>query len=323
MIKLLYPKFWQTKNIITYLLLPFSWIYFFTSYIRKIIACPIRFPCKVICVGNITIGGTGKTQVVAFLANSLKAKNVNFLIVTKAYGSELKDAVLVNSNHTALEVGDESVMLLEYGVVIAAKKIRYIKPFIDKLKPAVIIVDDSMQNPNFYKDFVILTVDADRLFGNEFLIPAGPLRQYPKQAIEKADLIVSVGSNNDNINHSLLNDVRDKLFQAQIIPSKEIDKTKKYLAFSGIGNPQRFFSTLENYGLKLLGYKIFPDHHPYSNEDLEFLANQAKQNNAYLITTRKDYVKIDTNKLPMICCDVNLSISKKQQLIDLIYEKIL
>ncbi|XVN42176.1 MAG: tetraacyldisaccharide 4'-kinase [Candidatus Rickettsia vulgarisii] len=323
MIKLLYPKFWQTRNIIAYLLLPFSWIYFLASYIRKIIACPIRFPCKVICVGNITIGGTGKTQIVAFLARSLKAKNINFIIVTKAYGSKLKDAVLVNFDHTVLEVGDESVMLLEYGQVIAAKKISYVKSFIDKLRPSVIIVDDSMQNPNFYKDFIILTVDADRLFGNKFLIPAGPLRQYPKQAIEKADLIVSVGTISDNISHSLLNDLGGKLFQAQIIPSIEIDKTKKYFAFSGIGNPQRFFSTLENYGVKLLGYKIFPDHHLYSNNDLEYLANQAKQNNAYLITTKKDYVKIDHNKLPVICCDVNLSISKNQQLIDLIYEKIL
>ncbi|MCC8417511.1 MAG: tetraacyldisaccharide 4'-kinase [Rickettsia endosymbiont of Bryobia graminum] len=323
MIKLLYPKFWQTRNIISYVLLPFSWIYFLASYIRKAISNPIRFPCKVICVGNITIGGTGKTQIVAFLARSLKSKNVNFIIITKAYGSKLKGAVLVNPNHTALEVGDESVMLLEYGLVIAAKKIGYIKPLIDQLKPSVIIVDDSMQNPNFYKDFTILTIDTDRLFGNKFLIPAGPLRQYPKSAIEKANAIVSVGTNSNNINLSLLNNVGDKLFQAQIIPSIEIDKTKKYFAFSGIGNPQRFFSTLENYGLKLLGYKIFSDHHIYSNNDLKFLANHAKQNNAYLITTRKDYVKIDNNKLPLICCDVNLLISRNQQLIDLIYEKIL
>lgn len=323
MIKLIYPKFWQTRNIIAYLLLPLSWVYFVASYIRKIIACPIRFPCKVICVGNITIGGTGKTQIVAFLAKVLKAKNINFIIITKAYGSKLKEAMLVDSDHTALEVGDESVMLLEYGPVIAAKKIQHIKPFIEKLKPTVIIVDDSMQNPNFYKDLIILSVDADRLFGNQFLIPAGPLRQYPKQAIQRAKIIISIGSNNTYTSHSLLENIEDKLFQAQIVPSIEIDKTKNYFAFSGIGNPQRFFSTLENYGLKLKGYKVFPDHHIYSNEDLQFLENQTKQYNACLITTRKDYVKIDNSKLPVICCDVNLSINNNQQLINLIYEKIL
>ncbi|MFU7501281.1 MAG: tetraacyldisaccharide 4'-kinase, partial [Candidatus Tisiphia sp.] len=106
-------------------------------------------------------------------------------------GSKLQTALLVETHHTVTDVGDEAVMLLKYGRVIAAKKIQDIGSFIEKIKPKVIIVDDSMQNPNFHKDIVILSVDANRLIGNEFLIPAGPLRQYPKQAIDKADIVIS------------------------------------------------------------------------------------------------------------------------------------
>ncbi|MFU7502246.1 MAG: tetraacyldisaccharide 4'-kinase [Candidatus Tisiphia sp.] len=320
MIRLIYPKFWYTKNIIAYLLLPLSWLYLFASYLRKIIARPIIFPCKVICVGNISIGGTGKTQIVIFLAKMLKAINIDFIIITKGYGSKLQTALLVEPHHTALDVGDEAVMLLKYGKVIASKKIQYILPFIQRIKPKVIIVDDAMQNPNFYKDIVILSVDADRLFGNELLIPAGPLREYPKQAIEKTDIVILVGSSNvaPFFLHKEL-----PFFQAQIVPTIDIDKTKRYFAFSGIGNPERFFSTLENYGLQLVGNKIFPDHHQYREEDLDYLKEQSEKSNSLLITTRKDYVKICDTDLSVICCDVHLLLNNQKLLADLIYEKIL
>ncbi|WP_341756944.1 MULTISPECIES: tetraacyldisaccharide 4'-kinase [unclassified Candidatus Tisiphia] len=320
MIRLIYPKFWQTKNIIAYLLLPLSWLYFFASYLRRITARPIIFPCKVICVGNITIGGTGKTQIVLFLAQLLKAINIDFIIISKGYGSKLKTALLVEEHHTVADVGDESVMLLKYGKVIAAKKIQDIKPFIERIKPKVIIVDDSMQNPNFHKDIIILSIDANRLFGNEFLIPAGPLRQYPKQAIDKADIVISVDSTNID-SFPLFKECLS--FQAQIVPSINIDKTKNYFAFSGIGNPERFLSTLENYGLQLVGHKVFPDHHQYSAEDLEYLKEQSKKSNSLLITTRKDYVRICDTDLSVICCDVHLLLNNQQLLVDLIYEKII
>jgi tetraacyldisaccharide 4'-kinase len=343
MIKLIYPKFWQTKNIIAYLLLPLSWLYLFASYLRRITARPIIFPCKVICVGNISVGGTGKTQIVIFLAQLLKAINIDFIIISKGYGSKLQTALLVEAHHTVADVGDEAIMLLKYARVIATKKIQDIGSFIEKIKPKVIIVDDSMQNPNFHKDIVILSLDANRLFGNEFLIPAGPLRQYPKQAIDKADIIISVGSAKID-SFSLHNRLSEKVayaegfegdaerrtaayssvredsstastykspaevdffrkskertfFQAQIVPSIDIDKTKNYFAFSGIGNPERFLSTLENYGLQLVGHKNFPDHHQYSAEDLEYLKEQSKKSNSLLITTRKDYVRIYSNNL--------------------------
>lgn len=318
MIKLLYPKFWQRRNIIAYLLLPISLIYQFLGYLRAGLARPIMLPAKVICVGNCSVGGTGKTQIVIYLAKLLKAKKVSFVIVTKAYGSKLKNATIIRQKHTALEVGDEGVILAKHGTVIATKNIKEILPLINELKPDVIIVDDFLQNPHFHKDFTIVSVDGQRLFGNGFLIPAGPLRQYPNKALDVADLIFLVSSHRDKI-PNILTPYVNKLINAQIVPSSNIDKTKNYFAFSGIGNPGRFFSTLENYGLNITGYKIFPDHYNYLQADLENLYSLAKEHNATLITTRKDYVKLSKFSYNDITClDVELSINN----LDLLNEKI-
>jgi len=322
MIKLLYPKFWYKRNIIAYLLFPLSLIYQLLGCLRHILASPINLPAKVICVGNCSIGGTGKTQIVMYLAKLLKAKNINFVIVTKAYGSRLKSATIVHQGHTALEVGDESLILAKYGTVIATKNIKQIVPLIHKLKPSIIIIDDFLQNPHFNKDVTIISVDGERLFGNGFLIPAGPLREYPDKALDAADLIFLVSSV-DNKVPNVLTPYIDKLINVQIIPSNNIDKTKNYFAFSGIGNPERFFLTLKNYGLNIVGHKIFPDHYNYLQADLENLYLLAKTHNAILITTRKDYVKFNDLTNDIVCLDVELSINNPAiNNLGLLYEKI-
>ncbi|AFC70839.1 tetraacyldisaccharide 4'-kinase [Rickettsia australis] len=320
MIKLLYPKFWQKRNIIAYLLLPISLIYKFLGYLRASLARAIMLPAKVICVGNCSVGGTGKTQIVMYLAKLLRAKNVSFVIVTKAYGSNLKSATTIHQGHTALEVGDEGVILAKHETVIATKNIKEILPLINELKPDIIIMDDFLQNPYFYKDFTIVSVDSQRLFGNGFLIPAGPLRQYPNKALDAADLIFLVSSTNDKI-PNILTPYANKLINAQIVPSNNIDQTKNYFAFSGIGNPERFFSTLKNYGLNITGYKIFPDHYNYLQADLENLYSLAKKHNATLITTRKDHIKFNDLNNNIVCLDVELSINNHDLLNEKIFQK--
>lgn len=216
-----------------------------------------------------------------------------------------------------MEVGDESVILAKYGTVIATRNIKQILPLIHELKPNIIIIDDFLQNPYLHKDITIVSVDSQRLFGNKFLIPAGPLREYPDTTLSAADLIFLVGNNSDKIPPSLAS-YANKLIQAQIIVSNDIDKNKNYFAFSGIGNPERFFLTLKNYGLNIVDCKIFPDHHNYLQADLENLYLLANTNNATLVTTRKDYVKIGDSSDIIICLDVKLSINNP----DLLYEKI-
>ena len=135
------------------------------------------------------------------------------------------------------------------------------------------------------------------------------------------DATILVGAANASKNLPLFN--QTNLFYAQIIPSINLDKTKNYFAFSGIGNPGRFFDTLENYGIKLSGTKIYPDHHKYSEEELEYLKVEAGKHNATLITTRKDYIKIHDQEQLIISCDVQLRIDQYKQFLELIHEKIL
>lgn len=325
MFKLLYPNFWQSKNIVAYLLWIFSQIYLLISYLRLVFSKkPVIFPAKVICIGNVTVGGTGKTQLVIYLAKLLSKKNIRFVMITKAYNSKLRTTTLVKSYHTSEEVGDESLLLAKYGLVIATKKIPQALELINSLKPEIIIVDDSLQNPNFHKDYIFLCIDAHRMLGNGFLIPAGPLREYPGNALKAADLILLVHSNkiNELIIPDCLKIFSSKLLSAQIVVRNEIDKSSRYFAFSGIGNPQKFLITLKEYGLNIIDYKIFPDHYNYLPKDLELLCLRAKEHDAILITTRKDYIKlysISSYYKKVICVDVELRIEERQ---NLIYETI-
>jgi tetraacyldisaccharide 4'-kinase len=317
MIKLLYPKFWQTKNIIACLLLPFSTIYWLLGYIRYFFARHLKFPSKVISVGNVNVGGSGKTQIVIWLANFFKSQNIKFIIITKGYGSNLKKSILVNDTHKAEEVGDESLLLLKHGTVIASKKIHYALELVNAIKPAVIIVDDGMQNPNFHKDLTILTIGTDRGLGNRFLIPAGPLRQSLASGIKAADIIIAVSSKGNKRTMPC----QKPLFHAQITPLTKLDKAKTYYAFSAIGHPERFIAGLQNENIILSGYKFFPDHYNYLDKDLAYLESQAKEYGSVLVTTSKDYAKI-VGKLPAICFDVSLVINNQKELEQLIYEKI-
>lgn len=283
MIKLHYPKFWQNKNLFAYLLLPFGQIFLLLGHIRKILAKPVKLRAHTICVGNATVGGTGKTQLVIKLAQEFTKSNVNFIILCKGYGGTNTHYSLVTKTSSPYEVGDEALELCEYGTTFAIPKISYASEIIEKYRPDVVLVDDGMQNPNFLKDFVIMAIDGTRGFGNGLPIPAGPMRCKVQEAINAADAIVIVGDG-----YTLPN---KKTYHARIKHTATL-KGRKYYAFAGIGNNERFFATLKNAGAKLIRTKSFPDHHDYSKAEILYLIDEAKELGIKLITTRKDYVKI-------------------------------
>lgn len=334
LIKLLYPEFWQSRGLLAYLLLPLSFIYWTLGVIRRLITAPIKLPGKVICAGNITVGGTGKTQLVVFLAQLMTQKKVKFVIITKGYGGNLTKAKIVKPEDEALEVGDESLILAKYGTVIAAKKIKFAADLINDLapesKPEIIIVDDGLQNPAFIKDVKLLVVDGERAFGNGFLLPAGPLRQTLASIEGNVNAVIMVGTSKTSKN-SILQQKLDKnfalssavlkIFHATINPIGTYDITKKYIAFSGIGNPERFFKVLKEANFNIVQTEIFQDHHSYCELDLDNLVKKAISLNASLVTTRKDYVKIPTKYQEMILClDVKLVINEENELVNLIDE---
>jgi tetraacyldisaccharide 4'-kinase len=322
MIKLIYPKFWSQNGVLSYLLLPFSWIYIFLGKVRKIFVKPVKLNSTVICVGNMSVGGTGKTQIVLWLAELLTKKGDNFLVVTKGYGSSLNGAKIVEKTDLASEVGDESILLSSYAPVLAAKNIKVALPIIAKLKPDIVIFDDGLQNPGFVKDLNILVIDANRSVGNNKIFPAGPLRETVKSALDKSDIIAMVG-NDLCQDFALINNIMSSnkpFFKAKIKLKQQLDLSKKYYAFTAIGNPDRFYELLKNQGAILGGVQSFPDHHNYTKLEIEALQIIAKENKYSLITTKKDYVKIPKND-QIICADVVLDIDNEQELFSLIYDK--
>ena len=325
MINLKYPNFWSKKTWLSSIMIFFSYIYIFLGFVRTQTTKKIVLRQKIICVGNITLGGSGKTQIVAWLAQKLIQKNISFVIVTKAYKSRLAKVKLVEKTDTAKEVGDESVMLRKYGSVIAAKKINYALPLIHQINPEIVILDDGMQNPVLQKNLQILTIDSLNGIGNNRIFPAGPLRESLKSGLAKSDLIFMIG-NNKCKDSSLIGNIslsQRPYFAAAIKLKENLDKDIEYIAFAGIGNPEKFYSLLLENNLKIKQYMSFGDHHNYSDEEVKKLIDLAKLNNASLITTEKDYVKLANKyKELVICARVGLEFENEQKCIDLVYEKL-
>lgn len=319
MVKLIYPKFWSSRGTISTLLTPLSWLYISLGFFRKILAKPIRLEAKVICVGNITVGGTGKTQIVESLAKYYKGQNNRVLIITKGYGSSLKGVKLVEKTDSAQEIGDESKLLSETAPVIAAKKIQYALPLIEKIKPEIIIFDDGLQNPNFIKDCKIIVIDNLRGIGNGKIFPAGPLRSKPDNAIKECNAIVAIGDNDciDTTVTEIANNNKP-IFKAKIKLVSKLKNTE-YFAFSAIGNPEKFFNTLRISGANIKKTKTFPDHHQFSKDEISELKDIAKKHNYTLITTKKDYVKIHSTE-GIDCAIVEIVFENKEGLIKEINE---
>lgn len=296
------PKFWYKKSILSIILVPllwpFSWIYYLIGKLRRYIAKPIKLPCYVICVGNATVGGTGKTPMVLFLARHYKNLNIKTIVVTKAYGGSLKGSVLVNRKHSAVLVGDEAKMLSSNAETIASKNIQSLIPLIEKLKPDLLIFDDGLQNPYFYKDFNILMIDGMRMTGNNLLFPAGPLRESLESAASKANLIVlSLEAGIEN--HKSIENLGKPIFDS-FIEIKEVKKLPSF-AFAGIGNPTKFFNSIERNDIPLVGTMEFPDHYRYSEKDIEeILIRAQKLNSKQILTTSKDLVKVPEKYLKFI-----------------------
>ncbi len=319
-----YPEFWNKGGLFSIVLIPISWIYLLLAKLRKIFAKPIRFDSRTICVGNASVGGTGKTQIVIWLANILKQNNIEFIIVTNGYKTKVSNTRVVKENDVAEEVGDESLLLARHGKVVISKNPKYLDLSIFKNKPEVIIFDDRMQNPNFIKDFTILVVDSGRGVGNGRLIPAGPMREDINSALARSDAMIMMG-NGTHKNYLTQKAAKSKTynFGANMSLANKLDKAKNYYAFASIGDPKRFYSLLKSYGVNVEQSKSFSDHYLYSEKDIEELIGEVKNKNLQLITTSKDYVKISKEQQKyIICMDVELIINNDKKLLELINEKI-
>ena len=306
--KLKKPKFWDNSklSIWSILFFPFSLIYFFLSYIKQLKRSK-KFHVPVICVGNIYLGGTGKTPL---------AKEI--FKITRSLG---KNPAFVKKYYDYLQ--DEIEMLEGVGKTFAAKERAEGIDLLIKNNNDIAILDDGFQDSSIRKSFSILCFNQKQWIGNGFLIPSGPLRER-LSSIKRADCIV-INGDKDNIIENQINEIKQlKIFYTKYKPKNlEILKDKKIFAFAGIGNPLNFFELLKKNNLQLLNYQSFPDHYNYKKKDLDNLKSKAKELNALLLTTEKDYCRIDRDVRKGIeKLDVDLEIDSKEEFINLIKKNI-
>ena len=276
------PKFWDKKghiSLISILLFPISLIIIIKNYYEESKPKKNYYDFRTICVGNIYIGGTGKTPLVNNLANHLKKKNKTF-IIKKNYFSHEDEKKMLESKHNVIFEKTREKSLLKA----------------EQEKAKIVIFDDGLQEKTINYDLKIVCFNSLKLDGNGHVIPAGPLREK-LNSLKNYDVVLINGNANKetknfidkikNINPDL------KIFMGKYVPKNFSNlKKKKFLAFSGIGNPHTFFDTLKILKIKLVDYKKFPDHYNYTDGDLLKLKELAKINGCKLITTEKDYFRI-------------------------------
>jgi len=288
------PDFWKKRNFFTFALNFFSIIYFLGMRIRSLLYAGKKpFECKlpVICIGNVTVGGAGKTPVAMAISKLLKKHGKDPVFLSKGYKGILQGPIKVNpEKHKAFEVGDEPLLLAQTSRCWVSKDRPSGLKAVETTGAKAVVMDDGMQNLSIKKDVTFAVVDGSYGFGNGFVLPAGPLRDRLQQALTSADAVIVIGRDRSNVRQFLGS---YNIIQARIkILNKIKDKNKKFIAFAGIAIPEKFFRTLEKEGIKISRALAFPDHWSYSEKELDKIIEIAKEEEAGIITTEKDMVKI-------------------------------
>ena len=297
------PSFWDKQiSILSYLLLPFTIFVRINNFLNSKKKKYLSKKLKTICVGNIYVGGTGKTPTTIKLYDLIK-KIKNTSTAKKYY----------------LNQQDEEILLKRKTKFLTASSRKSILKLAEKKNIEVLIFDDGLQDNQIDYNFKFVCFDGDLGIGNGLLLPAGPLRETIN-SIKKYDVVFIKKGNNLNNLIKLIkkHNKKIKIFITDYKISKfsKFNRSKKYLIYSGIGNPHGFAKILKQNKVKIIDKIIFPDHHSYSNQDFNFILNKAKQNDAEIITTEKDYVKVPKELQKKIkFLKVNLIIHNEKKLI--------
>ncbi len=276
-------------------LLPLSFIWVLAGRLRQLFAKTETAELPVICVGNIMIGGSGKTPVTAALCRLLTEQGFAPCILTRGYKGNKKGPVFADpSLHTTDDIGDEAVMLaLSNEVCVCSDRIKGAAFIAAQNKFDVIIMDDGMQNPWLHKDITLTVFDGGVGTGNKRVLPAGPLREPLNTGLAKASAAILNGQDATGLS-DLLPDTLPR-FKGKLYPDQKVAKAlgkMRFIAFAGIGRPKRFFETVTNTGADVVRTLSFADHHSYSEADLSRLQQEAWTNGADLLTTHKDWVRL-------------------------------
>jgi tetraacyldisaccharide 4'-kinase len=251
----------------------------------------------VICLGNFTVGGAGKTPAALAVGRLLLAAHQRLFFLSRGYGGRLAGPVRVDpAVHSAAAVGDEPLLLARLAPTIVARDRVAGAEAARRDGASVIVMDDGFQNPALTKDLAILLVDGRRGIGNGRVLPAGPLRAPLGTQMARAQAVVLVGPTDKTaaiVERARRHDVA--IYHARLEPDRDTVAAltgRKVLAFAGIGDPQKFFETLDDAGINVAERISFADHHPYKRADARALLARADADNLMLLTTEKDLVRL-------------------------------
>jgi tetraacyldisaccharide 4'-kinase len=284
------PDFWAKPGLLSDLLLPLAWGHAGLSAARRALTKPKRVGVPVLCVGNLVAGGAGKTPVVLRLAQMLSEAGHRPHILSRGYGGNLRGPQRVDpTQHSAAEVGDEPLLLARVAPTWIGRDRVATGEAAMAHGANVLLLDDGFQNPSLQQDLALVVVDSEYGFGNCRVIPAGPLREPIKTALARARAVIVMGAGRNDLPLA-----GTKMLKARLV-ARDVGSLKgaRLVAFAGIGRPRKFFTTLREVGAVLVAERGFPDHHRYQETELDQLARAAASQGATLITTEKDFVRLD------------------------------
>lgn len=288
------PDFWQRREAgpAAALLAPLGAVYGLAARARQALTRPWQAPVPVICVGNLTVGGAGKTPVALDLGQRLAAAGRDAHFVTRGYGGRHAGPVRVDpAVHGADAVGDEPLLLARVRPTwVSRDRPAGIRAAVNAGATAVVL-DDGYQNPTFAKDIGLVVVDGRRGFGNGRVIPAGPLREPVESGLARAAALVIVGADEAGL---AARAGPIPVLHCRLEPDAGAGQLaeRPVVAFAGIGHPDKVFETLRNLGCTLIATRPFPDHHPYSAGEVAAMLDEAEAAGAVAVTTQKDAVRL-------------------------------
>lgn len=300
------PGWWYDRSrgaaLMARVLSPLGWAYGALAERRVQQAKPYRCRLPVICVGNLTTGGTGKTPLSLEIASLLIRQGEKPVFLTRGYKGRLAGPVWADlKTHTAYDIGDEPLLLARSAPTMVARDRRAGAMAIESASTdaSVIIMDDGLQNPALVKDLTFAVVDGRRGIGNGEIFPAGPLRAPLAFQLSLADAIVvnspetAPTADSPDILTRLRRSFPGPVLSVRVgATDSEWLRGNSVVAYAGIGNPERFFGLLARLGAHVAARRSFPDHHVYSDEDAEQLLEQAHKTGALLVTTEKDLARL-------------------------------
>jgi len=292
------PKFWAYDGWTAKVLAPIAAIYGAVTQWRMRCAKPYKSTAYVICIGNITAGGVGKTPVAVAMAEKYIKEEKRVVFLTRGYKSKLKNVVVDLEKMPPEITGDEARILAGVAPVIIAPDRAKGAKIAENMGAEVIIMDDGFQNPRLYKDESWLVFDGTTGIGNGKIIPSGPLRETLENGEKRADHILIMGEDKTG----LASKCRLPVSFGHLEPLPFDLAEKKVLAFAGIGHPEKFYQTLRDLGYEVVISHDFADHYAYKEADVARLLKEAAAKELAVVTTEKDFVKLPVKYRWQIHC---------------------